>query len=522
MTKKILNSVLLLLDKKDLQAVSLILLLIIPAYFLFLYGIPFQMHSDEVLDFSLIKLVPNQFNPFGVISYDGMPQLRLKMFEVLVSFIGPLTIFNLRIIGAIFAVLVVILGYLFFRLFSPVKTALIASLLLGLNHTFIIFARSMHPKIPPLIIEIIALMLLLKALNRMSYALGFLSGLMAGLSFYIYFSSRTVIVLVVSFFLVILIFFRKKYGSFKLLRLFLTTILGFILVITPMLLTNLKSSNTQDSYIKKQIFIFPEGRERALEITGDKTEIEALKSNISNGLLVFNKNIPDKIRNYYNPKFGMVDPLTGILLWVGLMILFMKKQRSEGETIIISSFLSLYFIFSFVINMAPNYARMIIILPFTSYLSAVGLISVMHWLKKVKNVVIFTVLLIIFINIAIFIEYALDGFIGGDSLGATTRYIDKRYKALGYKFYVASDENYPYHPWGGHDYGWLGSLLPSYQTLAQIQPEDINSFASVKPFTIFMPNNLWLIGKDYLINVYPELIIHNIKPDGSLVAIEVR
>lgn len=509
-------------NKKDLWAIFLILFLTIPAYFLFIYDIPYQMHSDEVLDFSLIKLVPDQFNPFGVINYDGMPQLKLKMFGVLVSFIGPLTIFNLRIIGAILAVLVVVLAYLFFRLFSSVKTALIASLILGLNHTFIIFARSMHPKIPPLLIEIISLMLLLKALRSRSYFLGFLSGLTAGLSFYLYFSSRTVIILLISFFLVILILFRKKYASPELLKLFLTTMLGFVLVITPMLLTNVRSPNPQNSYIKKQLFIFPEGRERAMGITGDKTEIAALKTNIYRSLLVFNKNIPDQIRNYYNPKFAIVDPVTGVLLWAGLIILLLKKKRNEGETIIIASFLSLYFIFSFVISMAPNYARMIIILPFVSFLAAVGLVSVVHWFKKFKDVLILLVLLIIFINIAIFIEYALDGLIGGDSLGATTRYIDKRYKLVGYHFYVASDENYPYHPWGGHDYSWLGSLLPSHQIFMQIQPEDINSFVSVKPFTMFMSNSLWLNAKEHLIAKYPDLFIYNIKPNGSLVAIEVK
>lgn len=509
------------IGKKDLQAIFLILLLTIPAYFLFIYDIPFQMHSDEVLDFSLIKLVPQQFNPFGVINYDGMPQLKLKMFEFLVSFIGPLTIFNLRIVGAILAVLVVVLAYLFFRLFSSIKTALIASLLLGLNHTYIIFARSMHPKIPPLLLEIITLMLLVKMFKNRSYFLAFLSGLTAGLSFYLYYSSRTLIFLLFSSFLIILIFFRE-YGYFKLLKLFLTILLGFVIIIAPMLITTINFSNQQNSYIKKQLFIFPEGRKKAMEITGDNKEIEVLKTNIYQGLLVFNKNIPDQIRNYYNPKFAMVDPLTGILVWVGLLILFMKKSRNEGETIIITSFLSLYFIFSFVISMAPNYARMIIILPFTSYLAAVGLIAIVQRFKQSKNFLISLVVVIISINIAIFIDYALDGLIGGDSLGATTRYIDKRYNLRDYHFYVASDENYPYHPWGGHDYQWFNSLIAPAQTFQQIQPEDINSFALFKPFTILMSNNLWLRAKEHLIAEYPDLVIHNIKPDGSLVAIEVR
>ena len=66
-----------------------------------------------------------------------------------------------------------------------------------------------------------------------------------------------------------------------------------------------------------------------------------------------------------------MDPLTGILLWIGVAVLgirVIRRRADEGVLLALSGFLVLWLSFAFIINKAPNYTRLLITLPFVAYL----------------------------------------------------------------------------------------------------------------------------------------------------------
>ena len=102
-----------------------------------------------------------------------------------------------------------------------------------------------------------------------------------------------------------------------------------------------------------------------------RTIAEGYKKNVRWGLGTFNNKVADESFIYSNHGHGFVDPLTGILLWIGVAVLgirVIRRRADEGVLLALSGFLILWLSFAFIVNKAPNYTRLLVTLPFVAYL----------------------------------------------------------------------------------------------------------------------------------------------------------
>ena len=98
--------------------------------------------------------------------------------------------------------------------------------------------------------------------------------------------------------------------------------------------------------------------------------------NVLKGLKTFNASIGDHGNIYPNRGHGFVDPLTGILLWLGVAVAVYRLSRAptrrSGDLLALIGFGVLYLSSAFLITKAPNYTRLLVTLPFVAYLAAIA------------------------------------------------------------------------------------------------------------------------------------------------------
>ena len=263
--------------------------------------------------------------------------------------------------------------------------------------------------------------------------------------------------------------------------------------------------------------------------------------NVEFGLKTFNSTVTDNGQIYINPGHGFVDPLTGILLWVGVgavgLWLIRRRRRDEPwPLLMLSSFIVLWLGFAFLINQAPKYPRLLIILPFVAYLvtEAVRLFARQadRLLSRFgrrhgpwPSVAIASAVLVVIgaWNLAIAWDYIDRGRTEGEPIGNTARYMADR---PGQHFYLIGDEGgpYPYFSWGLAQWwhGWLAEVSPKAELADPIIPSaQVGSLQPQPPFTLLMSRPLLQTAGADLATRFPNGRVRNVMPDGSLVAFEV-
>ena len=81
---------------------------------------------------------------------------------------------------------------------------------------------------------------------------------------------------------------------------------------------------------------------------------------------MFNTDRVDHAYIYPNFGHGIVDPLTGALLWFGALVVLVAAVRHRGNPLALFplvGFLVLWLAFAFLVGQAPDYPRMLVILP---------------------------------------------------------------------------------------------------------------------------------------------------------------
>jgi len=441
----------------------------------------------------------------------------------------------MRLVHALSGLAIVGVSYIFFlSLFQKRMPALTASFVLGSNHSLLAISRMAMRDNLGLLVELAALTLLYLGLKRRSVGYSFGGGMLVGLSFYVYFPGRITIVIWTVFLFSVFIFLKQR--TKQLIGLFLAGVLGFVIVASPVIFETVRTLPDSARYQREQFIIFPEGRALEKMWTGASTAGEAVKINILNGLSMFNKPLHDHGYIYPNIGHGFVDPLTGVLIWFGLGSLafkLVKRKVEEKELLALSGFLILCLSFSFLLTKNPNYARLLVILPFVAYMTVGGLVVIAEAVSwgfkihsgRIKRILCISGVSIIFIwNMVIWGDFVIKGFQYGNDVGGTARYIVSRSDIQDYSFYLAASPGYPYYSWGGawQWQAWLGFFKNEETQHSQIiDPENIFSVRKNPPFSIFMSR--WLFDKvaGQLYQEYPGFLVHNIKPDGSLVAVEV-
>jgi hypothetical protein len=389
------------------------------------------------------------------------------------------------------------------------------------------------------LIEVVALALLLWGLRNDHALATFWGGVTAGLGFYVYFPARATFPVWVVFLVLVGLLFRRSFPLKKLALLGSVALAGFVLMATPILSAESKipipvgGGPSDYAPTRQTLLIYPEARIQQQRWVNAKTTSEGVWINIKWGLTAFNNRVVDHGFIYKNPGHGFVDPLTGILLWLGVGIVAIRLARrraDEGALLILAGFVSLWLSFAFLVNKAPNYTRLLITLPFVAYLVT----EAIRWLagrwrtvpsaRLALPVLVLSALVVW--NLAIGWDFIKAGRKEGDPIGSSGRYAASVRDIPGEKFYVATSTSSPYHD----NWSPISAALARIQLFAKsdeqvgepVDPYDhLGEFRARPPFVLFMRRQAWQSAAAELAQAYPTGRIRNITPDGFRVVLEV-
>jgi hypothetical protein len=519
----------------DLAMPAALALFFSPLYLLELYRWPVQVSSDEIGVMSASERLSSMpdVDPFGISYYRAFPAALFVGWGKLGNLFGGVELGHMRFLHALFGLVVIAASYALFRQLLPRSWAVCASLLLGFSHSFLMISRLAMRENTAVLTEVIALALLLWGLRRNHELASFAGGLVAGMGFYIYYPGRATFPLWILFLIGLGVFYRRSFSLRRLVTLGLVASVGFVLMAAPILIAERNAPRAETAPAREALLIYKEGRAQQRAWFFAKDEWSGYKINLKYGLGTFNNRVVDHAWIYENHGHGFVDPLTGILLWLGVGVAGMGliRRRAEPESLLLfGSFIVLWLSFAFVINKAPNYTRLLVTLPFVAYLVTEAL----RWLadrwrsvpRASAALVVALVGAIAIWNLAIGWDFVQKGRQTGDKIGTTGRYVSSHAGMPGIHFYMSTDDS------GNNSYYDFGNDAPIPDRLRlfaaddtqigyTVNPYQLSSFNGTPPFALFMRRTLWATAATNLADRYPHGRLRNVLPSGTLVVFEV-
>jgi 4-amino-4-deoxy-L-arabinose transferase-like glycosyltransferase len=524
----------------DLQTAAGVALVISPVYLVGLYDWPVQVNSDEVAIMSVAKYYANDWSdPFGLSWYAGTPTVLWEIWGHLGELFGGIDLGTMRVVHGVTGLLAVAASYFLFRQLLPRRWAAFAALVMGLNHSLFMMSRMATRENTVVLVEVVALALLVRGLKHGAPIYAFLGGIAAGLGFYVYFPARAIFPIWLLFLLALAVWCRSMYPLRMLARMGAIAASGFVLMAGPVIVAGLKATPEQNEQQRLALLVFPEARKLQKEWVFASSEAEGIKTNVVYGLSAFNNTVQDHAWLYPNEGHGFLDPLTGVLLWLGVLVCVWRLARTRDDPwslLPLTGFLVFWLGLSFLVNKAPNYSRLLIALPFVAYLATVAVRSVVGSVTRVYRwerfarprvagsaVAVVMVMAVTAWNITIASDFVERGRAAGDDIGSTGRYIEKHRERPSVTFAMAASDRFPYYVWGSPGI-WL-ERMRMFAHRGQIQeivaPRAAGQYEGRPPFGLFMSQELWSrVGRD-LERRYPHGRVHNVMPDGSRVVFEV-
>jgi hypothetical protein len=511
-----------------------------PLYLAALYRWPVQVSSDEeqIVTASRNAAHAQGLDPLGLSTYFNRPALLLIGWGKLGELLGGFDLFHMRLLHALCGLLTLAAAYALFRQLLPRWWAVFASCILGVSHSFLIISRLAMRENTAVLAELVALALLLWGLRRNHPLATFLGGVAAGLGFYVYYPARATIAIWIVFLVALGSIGRQRFPARRILASGAIAIAGFVLVATPIVIaeSHIPRAGVPSDFDPQHstYLIYHEAREREQQWVNASSIAEGVKTNIRWGLGAFNNSVTDNGNIYVNPGHGFVDPLTGILLWLGVgLVIFrlVRRELDEGELLAAVGFVTLWLGSAFLVNKAPNYTRLLVTLPFAAYLVTVAVRWLAgRWRSLRAGPALVTagfLAALVAWNLAIAWDYVDLGRRTGDPIGSTGRYIAAHDHIPGQKFFMATTEN------GDFDYYYYlaaSAGVNRMQLFAEddtkvrrvVQPEQLPSFTESPPFAIFVRRDAWERFAAPLAERYPRGRIRNLTPPGDLVVFEVR
>jgi hypothetical protein len=315
---------------------------------------------------------------------------------------------------------------------------------------------------------------------------------------------------------------------------------GFALVVTPYAIAYQRAPQALKEHTQEANLLTAKGRKFQQGWVFAPTVWAGYKRNVVNGLTAFNYGRQDHGWIYGDKGHGIVDPLTGALLWIGALAVFVRVVRRRGPpwTLLpLTSFLALWLIYAFVIGQAPDYSRMLIVLPFVAYLVAEAVRALAEIAQRLLSARRrFAPALPLAAGVAAVLAIGVwNGFIGwdyidkgqkaGDDIGSTGRYVQKHSRNPKQRFFIAADETqFKYYEWGWPS-TWEARIrlfaADNSQVGGVIAPSQLGQFSATAPFTVFTRNDLWSQVQSQFQTRYPDARVDRITPDGRLLAVNV-
>ena len=405
-----------------------------PLYLLVLSRWPVQVNSDEVTIMDISKQYANAagVDPFGVSWYLSRPAGLFLVWGRLGELIGGVDLFHMRLLHAVLGLITVAVSYALFRLVLPRWWAAFATVLVAACHSMFMLSRLSMRENTALLAVVLSLTLLLWGLREKHQLATFLGGVVAGLGFYVYEPGRVAFPIWIAFLVGLGLLYKQRFPRRTLLSLGAIAAAGALLTATPIVYAESQVPAFQSSGQRESLLIYNDAREWQKTWVFEDSQFDAYKKNVRYGLGTFNNNMVDHAWIYPNYGHGFVDPLTGILLWVGVGVvgiaLIRRRREDEGALLMLGGFLVLWLSFAFVVNKAPNYTRLLVTLPFVAFLVT----EAVRWLAgrwrsipRGPAVIVAGFLSVIVVwNLAIAWDFIQDGRREGDPIGSTGRYIE--------------------------------------------------------------------------------------------------
>jgi 4-amino-4-deoxy-L-arabinose transferase-like glycosyltransferase len=526
------------ISRGDLIGPAALALAFSPIYVLALYRWPVQVSGDEVaiVDVAESYAHPQDVDPFGLSYYLSRPVLLFLAWGKLGELFGGFDLYHMRLLHAVFGLLTIVATYALLRQLLPRGWALFATAVFGSSHAFFMISRLAMRENTAVLVAVVGFALLLWGL-RTDHALAtFLGGVVAALGFYVYFPARVTMPIWLAFLVLLGLTSRRTFPLRRLVLAGSIALAGFVLMAAPITIAESKIpsiAGPSDSEPQKEtLMIYADAREKQRQWVFAPTVWEGYKKNVEWGLGTFNNKVADEGFIYHNVGHGFVDPLTGILLWLGvglLLVRLVRRRADEGVLLAVSGFLILWLSFAFVVNKAPNYTRLLVTLPFVAYLVT----EAVRWLadrwRSVPRApaVITAVALIALVswNLAIAWDFVQKGRREGEPIGSTGRYVTAHSDVPGQKFFITA-------PGGGWDYFTYG-FSTSYedrlkmfassdaQVQPAVEPNFLSDFQAQPPFALFLRREAYDQFAPQLVQRYPSGRLRNIVRSGTQVVFEV-
>jgi hypothetical protein len=505
-----------------------------PLYLIALYRWPVQVSSDEIaiMDAAQQSASTPHIDPFGASFYLTRPAMLFIVWGKLGNLIGGIDLFHMRLLHALVGLLTVAACYALFRVaLLPRGWAVFAAVLVGASHSMFMISRLAMRENTSVLLLVVALTLLLWGLRNAHELATFLGGVVAGLGFYVYEPGRIAFPIWMVFLIGAALLYRQRFTGAWLLRAAAITTAGFLIVATPIVYSQAKVPGSQQTAQQSGLFIYKTAREEQKTWVFADSEWAGYVKNVKFGLGTFNNHVVDHSWIYPNYGHGFVDPLTGIVLWlgVGLTVFALVRRRAEPEALLmLAGFLVLWLSLAFLVNKAPNYTRLLVTLPFVAYLVT----QAVRWLAgrwrslRFGPQVVVGAFVIAFLafNLSIAWDYIQQGRRTGEAIGSTGRYVDSHQSIPGERFYVVSSDASPYYVWGdvNASINRIEEFSGTKQPPGVVDPAALKDFQAPAPFALFMRREAWAGAAAELAARYPRGRIRNITPDGARVVLDVR
>jgi hypothetical protein len=212
-------------------------------------------------------------------------------------------------------------------------------------------------------------------------------------------------------------------------------------------------------------------------------------------------------------------------------------DEGAAPVVALTGFAILYLTLAFLVTKAPNYQRLLMILPFAAYLAAAGLWSITRFsVGLLSNVatprrrrmvmdcaVALVIALVLAINVSIFRDFTLAGRRDGHEVGSTGRMVAARRYESGHTWILAADKEHPYYFWGEPWWwqGWLGFFAGANQPVQVIPPAMLDSSVFPTGATVFASRSVWMKYGPEFRSDHSVTSVTNVVSDGRLLAVEV-
>lgn len=338
-----------------------------------LYGykidlIPYRIHGDEAMMGNVARDYFRQtVNIFSYGPWFSVPYMSFFPISFSMKLFGD-DIIGVRYSSLLVALLSLPFFYFMIRNLFNRKIAAFSVIIFYSLSTSIAFFRTGFHYTQGILAVVLALFFFMLVLKHNSRFGSFMTGIVAGLGFYLYFSARAILPLLIVFFLYMIIFQQKKFTRILYLSLFF--FLGLIISITPNVFESIKDpavfsnrtnevfvlSETGSEYIKKEV------NSSSLALAVVKNTIKAFQS--------YHYRLD--CSGQYSIERPFIDFLPSIFLVYGLFITLIRIKHPNFAILALSFLLVTFLGWGLTIN-TPFFPRMVILLPVIAVLIALGL-----------------------------------------------------------------------------------------------------------------------------------------------------